>query len=208
QESDGHLGSLIRARQHFFGPENVDSRTGQVRRNRVIISWFSNTSFAVSLRVRVFLLDAYIHRREDGPGRTPTTLQQLIDLQPQAIFMGHFHGDHAQLAGYLAAVTGATLVATPEHCDQALEDARNILGPDASVHCLEAVSRDSLPGAEVNRLSLLNPEACVTVFKHVHSATVPPDPKLPPNPVEPIPDPREEILFPPGPPPSDGVTGG
>ena len=59
----------IQARQHFFGFENVNPRTGKVREDRVIFSWFSNTSFAVALRGRILLLDAFIVGREDRPER-------------------------------------------------------------------------------------------------------------------------------------------
>src|SRR5258707_3483994 len=40
--------ATIKARQHFFGPENVDPLSAAVRKDRVIFSWFSNTSFAVA----------------------------------------------------------------------------------------------------------------------------------------------------------------
>ncbi|MBI3028072.1 MAG: MBL fold metallo-hydrolase [Candidatus Rokubacteria bacterium] len=198
--------SRVAARQHYFGVENVDPVTGNVRKDRVIFSWFSNTSLAVALKGRVVLLDAFINNRQDTPGRTPTTLNELVALKPEAIFIGHGHFDHAELAGYIAAVTGATIVGAPEHCDMARGDAQAVLGPTATVNCVEAVSRSSAPGAEVNALEVLKPDACITVFKHVHSGVAAPDPTNPPNPVEPIPDPRDPVLFPPGPGPSDGVS--
>src|SRR5215472_1288658 len=41
---------LVRARQLFFGAENVDPRSGRVRHDKVIFSWFTNSSYAVSLK--------------------------------------------------------------------------------------------------------------------------------------------------------------
>ncbi|MEI9983765.1 MAG: hypothetical protein WDN69_11495 [Aliidongia sp.] len=33
-------------RQRFFGAENVDARTGEVRNSRVIFSWITNAGYA------------------------------------------------------------------------------------------------------------------------------------------------------------------
>lgn len=59
---------FVRARQLFFGAENVDPRSGSVKHDKVIFSWFTNSSYAVSLKGRVVLLDSYIHRAETVPG--------------------------------------------------------------------------------------------------------------------------------------------
>jgi glyoxylase-like metal-dependent hydrolase (beta-lactamase superfamily II) len=55
------------------------------------------------------LLDTYINRRElpPPPGeadlrRSPIDVQELLDLHPEAIFLGHGHGDHADNAAYIA----------------------------------------------------------------------------------------------------------
>ena len=94
----------IAARQRFFGVENVDPKNGKVRDDRVIFSWITNAGYTVSFRGRVVLLDTYINRFEvpptSGPDlrRTPFGAQDLIDLHPEAIFLGHGHGDHADNA--------------------------------------------------------------------------------------------------------------
>src|SRR4030095_16236281 len=62
---------LVRARQLFFGAENVDPRSGHVKGDKVIFSWFTNSSYAVSLQGRGIPLDSYVHRAETVPGRTP-----------------------------------------------------------------------------------------------------------------------------------------
>lgn len=196
--------ALVKARQHFFGAENVNPITGLVNPDKVIFSWFSISSLAAAFRGRVVLLDTYIDSREDYPNRVPTTLAELVALQPEFIFIGHGHFDHADTAGYIAAVTGATVVGTAEHCAQVKSDAANALGPAATVHCVAVVSPNSPPGSEVKELTLLD-NVCITAFKHLHSATVPPDPSHPFNPPVLLPDPGTYLLHPPGPGPSDGV---
>ncbi len=50
------LSATIAARSHFFGKENVDQATGDVDKEKVIITWFSVQSYAVAARGHVFLL--------------------------------------------------------------------------------------------------------------------------------------------------------
>src|SRR5256885_6525773 len=98
-------------------------------------------------------------------------------------------------------VTGVQTCALPIYCAQARADAR-----DPAIQCVEAVSANSAPGAEVNELAVLKPDVCITAFKHLHSAAVAPDLTHPLNPVVIVPDPGTLLLHPPGPGPSDGVT--
>lgn len=190
--------ALVNARQKFFGAENVNPTTGEVRNDRVIFSWATNTTYAVSLRGRVILLDSFVTRLEVTPGRTPFVIQDLVDLAPTAIFLGHGHGDHADNAAFLAHTLNIPIVSTPETCDVMQLDAARIFGAGITVNCIGAVSRGSAPGAEVNHLSLLEPVASVTVFKHIHSGRVPADPDFPPVTISNIPDPRDATMFPAG----------
>ena len=71
----------------------------------------------------VVLLDTYVNRLELPPAagasdlrRTPINYQDLVDLHPEAIFLGHGHGDHADNAAYIAAKTGARIYASEETC--------------------------------------------------------------------------------------------
>ena len=194
--------SLVNARQKFFGAENVNPKTGRVNPDKVILSWFSISSLAASFKGHVVLLDTFIDMREDYPNRVPTTLDELVALAPETIFIGHGHFDHADTAGYIAGVTGALVVGTPEHCAQVRQDAQNALGPAATVKCLEVVTPNSAPGAEVRELTVMD-NVCITAFKHLHSAAKPPDPTHPYNPMLLIPDPGNLILHPPGP----GIAG-
>src|SRR5215471_17740630 len=75
--------ALVKARQKFFGIENVDAATGAVKKDKVIVSWLSNTSYAVSVLGRVIITDSYVTRLEVTPGRVPFVVQDLVDLKPE-----------------------------------------------------------------------------------------------------------------------------
>jgi glyoxylase-like metal-dependent hydrolase (beta-lactamase superfamily II) len=121
--ADVDVAARVAARSHYFGVENVNQWNGEIDRDKVIISWFSVSSYAVAAKGRVFLLDSYIYRLSDTPGYVPTTLQELVDLDPEAIFIGHGHGDHANNAAYIAVQTGARIFGAAEHCDAMRGDA-------------------------------------------------------------------------------------
>src|SRR5262245_29359751 len=75
--------ALVKARQMFFGIENVDTNTGMVKKDKVILSWATNTTYVVSVLGRVILLDSYINRPELKPAeldtrRTPFLPQDLV----------------------------------------------------------------------------------------------------------------------------------
>src|ERR1044071_6733429 len=63
--------ALVKARQKFFGIENVDER-GRVKKDKLILSWATNTTYMVSLKGRVFMLDSYISRPELQPAGIDT----------------------------------------------------------------------------------------------------------------------------------------
>ena len=94
--------ALIAARQKFFGLENVNDKTGKVRDDRVVFSWLTNATFAAAMKGHVVLLDTFVTRLEIMPGRTPFVIQDLVDLKPEAIFIGHGHFDHADNAAFIA----------------------------------------------------------------------------------------------------------
>lgn len=189
----------VAAREHFFGAENVDA-AGQVRRDRVLLSWFSVASVAMAIDGRVVLLDTYIHKAEDKPNYVPTTTAELVALQPEAIFVGHGHFDHANTVGEIAVRTGALVVGAPEHCDQARAQAEAYAGRPVLVNCVEAVARAAEPGA-LSELQPLGDSIEVTVLKHVHSAAVPPDGEGHETSLAGggLPDANQTLLHPPGP---------
>jgi hypothetical protein len=209
--ADASTASLIKARQKFFGIENVDANTGALPKNQVIFSWVSNTSFLVSIQGRVVMLDSYVTRLEVTAGRTPFTIQDLVDVQPEAILLGHGHFDHADNAAYIAKWSGATIYASPETCDamqadvtkmfndpNAVNGGVKIVPDNKPVNCVNVVSRGSTPGAEVTHLTFLEPLACVIGFKHMHSNAVPPDSAYPPAVFNVTVDPRDPQMYPKG----------
>ena len=189
-DDDRASAATIAARQRFFGAENVDPHTGQVRRDRVIFSWITNAGYAASFRGRVVLLDTYINRFEvpptSGPDlrRTSFGAKDLIDLNPEAIFLGHGHGDHADNAAYVA--KWLNIPDLPQHRrrgDVMQEDVARMaadpntvnggakLVPNANpVNCIGVVPGGSVPVTSVLNLKQLDPVACVVAFKHIHSS--------------------------------------
>lgn len=158
----------VAVRQRVFGHENVDPVTGEVRADRVILSWFGVTNFAAAIGGHVVLLDAWIPRGEYS-GYVPLSLDDLETLAPSHIFLGHGHFDHAADAGELAARTGATVVGTAEHCVQVRRQAL-----PAVASCTAVTAVGSAPGTRVEPVILSGVDT--TAVKHVHSAAEPPDP--------------------------------
>lgn len=203
--------AMIAARQKIFGVENVDATTGAVKKDKVIFSWLTNTTYAASVLGRVIMLDSYVTRLEVTSGRTPFVIQDLVNLHPEAILLGHGHFDHADNAAYIAKWSNATIYASPETCDAMQADVARMFNdpnavnggakivPDANpVNCIPVVSRGSTPGAEVTRLNFLEPLACIVGFKHMHSNAVPPDSTYPPFVFNVAVDPRDPQMYPRG----------
>lgn len=181
----------IAARQLFFGAENVDPITGAVDAGEVHLSWVSVATFAVAIDGHVLLFDAYIHKEEDRPNYVPATTDDLVALRPEAILIGHGHFDHALEAGRIARETGAVIVGTQQHCDEAEQRA------GADLDCIVLFDGSSTPG-EVRDFALWD-GVCTTAVLHLHSAATPPDPDHDhTDPVIPIPDPGSILLHPPG----------
>ena len=189
----------VAARKHFFGSENV-APDGRVRSDRVIVSWFSVSSMALAIDGRVVLLDSYIHKGEERAGYVPTTTTELTALDPDAIFIGHGHFDHAKSAGEIAALTGAAVVGTQEHCDQAVEEGLGVAG-GGPVRCVPAADRGAAPGSPLRELRPVGPGVAVTALKHLHSAAEPPDGENHETSVAGggLPDAGQILLHPPGP---------
>lgn len=203
--------ATVAARNKFFGAEHVNQATAEVSRDLVIISWFTNSSYAVSVKGRVVLLDSFVTRLEVMAGRTPFVIQDLVDLHPEAIFLGHGHFDHADNAAYLSGRLGnVPIYATPETCDNMQRDAVKIFGAGATANCRPVTSRGSIPGSEVVTIDQLDPVASIHAFKHLHSTnTAPQDTTFPPvvinvpvagacSPPCNLADPRDAAMFPKG----------
>lgn len=206
----------IAARTLLFGVENVDPHTGLIPLDRVVVSWITNSSFAVAVGGHVVYLDTFVTRLEVTPGRTPFVIKDLVDAAPRAILIGHGHSDHAENAAYLAAKTGATLYASEETCAAMTADFERMrtdpviqgdpvtrFPTNVSLDLVPVTSVGSTPGTQVLRLKFLEPFAQVVAFRHLHSIATPPDPAyprnslVPPDGVIPV-DPRDASIFPPG----------
>ncbi|NYG57094.1 hypothetical protein BJ980_000017 [Nocardioides daedukensis] len=168
--ADPRLGaSTIAARRKFFGSANVHARTGQVRSDRVILSWFGVTSFAMAIGGQVVLLDAWVPR---GPYSdvVPTTPEELVDLRPSHVFIGHGHFDHAADAGLIAAESGAVVVGTAVHCAQIAKQT------DTSIRT--KVLPITAVGGQAN--FRFGPRIAVTAIGHPHSTAKAPTGDFPP----------------------------
>ena len=81
--------NLIAARQKIFGIENVDASSGALRKDKVLFSWLGHNTGAVSIQGRIIMMDTYIARLEVTPGRTPFVIQDVVNIKPEALFIGH-----------------------------------------------------------------------------------------------------------------------
>ena len=206
----------ISARIRVLGAENVDPQTGAVRDDRVVLSWLTHTTMAVGIRGHLILLDSYITPLEVKAGRTPFTIGDVVRLKPEAIFIGHGHGDHADNAAFIAAHTGARLFASQETCEALQGDLKRMkadpfmqadpdfrIPQDRRINCtrvtgpLDAVAGPR-PGQEIVRIDLLEPKVCVLAYRHLHSVSVGVDADFGLRRVVDTPDPRDAELFPPG----------
>jgi len=209
--------AVLKARQKFFGIDNVDVNTGAVKKDKVIASWATNTTYVTSILGRVVLLDSFIQRPELPTAPIDRRMSQVlpqdfIDVRPEAIFLGHGHGDHADNAAYIAKWTNATIYASPETCDVIQTDVQRMANdpntinggvpviPNATpVNCVGVVPRGSRPGeydpatgqSKAERISTpLDSLVCVLAFKHVHSGTAPVDPSFTHTTLSDLADPR------------------
>ncbi len=203
--------ALVKARIKFFGPENVDNQTGAVKKDKILYSWLSHNAAAVAMDGRVFMLESFVRRLEVVPGRTPFVIRDLVELKPEAIFIGHGHSDHADNAAFIAAKTGATLYMTPEACgtaNTALTRMKNdpfmqadpfyAIPMNTTIKCEGITTAGSVPGTELVRVTQFEPHICINGFRALHSTAVPPDPDWGPVVVVDTPDPLDPIWFPAG----------
>ena len=203
--------AMIAARQKIFGIENVDAKTGEVHKDKIVFSWLGHVSGAVSFHGRVIMMDTYVARLEVEPGRTPFVIKDLVDLKPEAAFISHGHGDHADNAAFLAAKTGMTLYMSPEACgtaQNALNRMKNDafmqadpffrIPADATIDCVGVTEPRSVPGTQIVRIKQLEPLVCIKGYRALHSIALPADPDWGPVEVVDTPDPRDPQLFPVG----------
>jgi len=217
-DSHGVNAALVKARQKIFGIENVDEK-GRVDKEKVIFSWATNTTYVASVLGRVILLDSYLTQPELPTSPidrryNPLLPKDLADAKPEAIFLGHGHGDHADNAAFIAKWSGATIYASAETCQVMQLDVQRMatdtnakdeqgnptkIIPDANpVKCVEVVPAGSRPGqydentgrSKATRLHALDPQVCILAFKFIHSGTAPVDQSFPHTTLFDLGDPR------------------
>ncbi|MFJ7746832.1 MBL fold metallo-hydrolase [Peribacillus sp. NPDC097295] len=165
---DSDKKQMIEAREKFFGKEHVNHKTGAIRKDKVILSWFGVSNFAAAINGHVVLLDSWVPRGT-YTGYVPTSPDELAQLKPEAIFIGHAHFDHAADAAEIISKSGAKLVGTPEHCAYI----KGQVEEDVDVSCIHAVPEDAEIGT-TSKLSFLKGVE-IKAVKHVHSDLLPND---------------------------------
>lgn len=205
------LADQIAARTHYFGAENVDASTGAIRADLVIMSWLSNTTYAAAINGKVVLLDASLMRRETTPGRTPTTLDEMVALMPSYILIGKAAPAHADLAANIAFRTAATIIGAQEHCDAVETDARRQQawsGAAKLLKCTAVVPGAQAVGASVNTTALADLSTCLRAVKHTDRSVATADPRLPAAAFDWSlnTDTRDAVMWPAGTAATDGVT--
>lgn len=157
---------LTQIRQSILGPDAIDP-------NLVQFWWVGVSSFVVSAKGHLFLLDAWeivgLHANYLPIGR-----EELAALQPEAIFIGHGHFDHAADAGYVAGLSNAVLVAGSTVCDTARQRAASEGIPD-TFPCLN-LGDATQPGVGTTQaIQVWEDLPAVNVIQHTHSAAEPAD---------------------------------
>lgn len=156
----------IAARQRFFGASNIDSGTGAIRDDRVVISWLGCTTYAMAMRGSVFLLDAWVPRGTVS-GYVPTNPREVADLRPDAIFIGHGHFDHAADAGRIAEASGAVVYGSAEHCAAVRKSVHT-----SNIRYVELGDAATPIG---DRRDFEVGEVSVTAIRHLHSTPTAPE---------------------------------
>ena len=218
-ETERGSADLVRARSMVFGAESVNQKSGRVDRDKVIFSWLTNATLAVSIKGRVVMLDTFVDRAEIVPGRTPFVVEDLVSLNPEAVFIGEGLGHHADNAAWLAGKLGIPLFASEETCSELRADALHYVYSgvltNPNIDCRNVTSAGSHPGVEIVTIDYLEPYVSITAFRHFDGgASYPesgdPDP-FPIIPVKNIGDPRDPDMYPWGIPHSfktNGTIGG
>jgi len=168
----------IAARQKFLGFMNVDSRTGAVRSDLVILSWIGVSGFVAAFEGHVVILDAYIGRAGGFAGApwpgiryVGATVEELAAVKPELILFGHSHFDHAgDLPQVIRANPHVVVAGTAEHCRDIKKEV-----PDVPFRCISMFAE----GADLGSVAELPRDVLrgvgMTAVKQPHSSA-PKDP--------------------------------
>lgn len=163
----GETTAELRAtREKILGPDAMNPEV-------VKVWWVGVSSFIVSMKGHLFLLDAWeivgAHANYVPIGR-----EELAAIQPEAIFIGHGHFDHAADAGYIAGLSNAVLVAGTTVCDIARERAAAENIPNA-FPCLNLGDQNTPGPGSTQSIQVWEDLPAVQVIQHTHSAADPTD---------------------------------
>ncbi len=161
----------IKARQKYFGFDNVNPRTGAVRTDRVIMSWVGVSTFAASFKGHVVMLDGYLAYARTGTWGNSTEYlgtdaKEYATINPVAYLFGHGHSDHmGHLPEILSYLPSLPMFGVEEHCN----DIRARMAP-AVVNCTAIVPAGAQFGAQAVLPANLLPGVELRAVKHPHSA--------------------------------------
>lgn len=154
------------ARLRLLGPDAMDPEV-------VRIWWVGVSSFIVSMKGHLFLLDAWeivgLHADYLPIGR-----EDLVAIKPEALFIGHGHFDHAADAGYVAGQTGAVLVGGSTVCDTARQSAQKE-GFSSTFPCVNLGTEAAPRPGTTYALQMWEDVSPVQIIRHTHSAAEPAD---------------------------------
>ncbi len=153
-------------RDRILGPGATDPA-------QVKLWWVGVSSFIASMNGHLFLFDAWepVGMQEDY---VPIGREELAAIQPEVVFIGHGHFDHAADAGYVAGRSGAALVAGATVCATARERAAQFEATQP-FPCLALGTRESPGPGAVQAIRIWRDLPEVQVIQHVHSAVDPTD---------------------------------
>lgn len=161
----------IAARLKYFGLDNVNPNTGDVRNDRVIMTWVGVSTFAASFNGHVVMLDGFLAMGRSGTWANSaeyigTTVKEYASLNPEAYFFGHGHSDHmGDLPEILSYLPDLPLYGVQEHCN----DIRARMAPTV-VNCTAVVPAGAPFGTQAVLPPALLPGVEIRAVKHPHSA--------------------------------------
>lgn len=152
------------ARDAILGPNATDP-------SKVKLWWFGVSSFIASAGGHLFFFDAWeivgLHADYVPIGR-----EELVQLAPEAILVGHGHFDHAGDLGYVAGRTGAVVVGSEEICATARKQAARDGNVDKFRCLITGTAATPVPGTTQSvKLWADLPE--IEILQHIHSAATP-----------------------------------
>ena len=152
------------ARDTILGPDAIED-------GKVKVWWFGVSSFVVSGGGHLWLMDAWepIGLQADY---VPVGREEIAAIQPEAIFVGHGHFDHAADAGYIAGRSGAVVVGSEEICTVVQSDAADE-GLQDAFDCLITGTATMPPPGTTQSVQVWQDMQPVSVLQHIHSAASP-----------------------------------